>query len=107
MAALFRRLDADGRRGETAFADLLHLQTDRQAERVEAATDGVRIDAGVDQGGKGHVATDAAETVEVQRFHGGSGLLAPKGRAMIAQGNALGSEGVTPRFSLKGRHKAR
>ena len=69
MVVFFRRLDADLRGGETAFADFRDLQRDRQAERIDRLADRVGVHAGVDKGAERHVAADAAEAVEVGYAH--------------------------------------
>ena len=70
MLVLVRRFDAYIGRGKTAFADFVDFQFDRQPQRSDASANRLRIDAGVDQRGQGHVAADAAEAVEVCCFHG-------------------------------------
>ncbi len=43
----------------------LDIQLDGQAKRVQAGADRSLSSSGIDQGGEGHVAADAAETVKM------------------------------------------
>src|SRR5262249_27390126 len=65
-------VNGDLRGGEAALAHPGDVEADGQAEGVDAPADGGGIDAGVKEGGQGHVAADAAEAVEMQSAHGAS-----------------------------------
>ncbi len=67
------RFDVDVGCRDATLLDALDFELDRQAERGDAAADRLGVHAGVEQGSQGHVAADAAETVEVGHAHG-SGL---------------------------------
>ena len=69
MRFLVGGLDGDVRGPEAALANRFHLQFDGQSERIEAAANGVGVDAGVDERRQDHVARGAAETVEVGHAH--------------------------------------
>ncbi len=59
--------DIGGR--EAPLANFLDLQAHRQPQGSDARLNRSGIDAGIDQGGQGHVPADAAETVEMSYPH--------------------------------------
>ena len=62
---LVRRDDLGVGRPESAAADRLERQLARQAQAGHGFLDGPAVDAGIDQGRQGHVAGNAAETIEI------------------------------------------
>ena len=71
VSVLFWVFDFDLQRSEAPFDDRLDVQFDvRQAERINAAHDRFEVRSGVDQCRQSHVATDAANAVEVRNPHG-------------------------------------
>src|SRR5262245_56071604 len=63
-------LDFDFCRAKAVALDLFASQPNiREAERIDARLNGRQLDAAIDEGPKGHVAADAAETVEVGYLH--------------------------------------
>ena len=69
MGVFFWGFDSDVGGSEATLANLLNVEADRQPQRGDAVQDGPGIDANVEQGGHGHVAADAAETVEMSHTH--------------------------------------
>lgn len=70
VGVLFWVFDFDLQRSEAPFNDSLDVQFDvRQAERINAAHDRFQVRSGVDQGRQSHIATDAANAVEVRNPH--------------------------------------
>src|SRR5262249_42870198 len=69
MAVFLRRLDAHVGGREPTLPHLLDFQLNGQAERTNPLPDRLGIDAAIDEGGQRHVTADAAETVEMSRFH--------------------------------------
>src|SRR5262245_44708226 len=69
VSVLLGGFDADVGGGEPALAHLLDLQPNGQPQRVETTAHRLDIDTGIEEGGEGHIAADAAETVEVQNTH--------------------------------------
>ncbi len=70
VSVLFRVLDFDLQRSEAPFDHRLDVQLDvRQAERINPAHDLFEVGSGVDQCRQSHVATDAANAVEVRNPH--------------------------------------
>jgi hypothetical protein len=68
-----------------------------QAQRVDALLDGGQLDAGVDKGAEGHVAADAASTVEVGDSHGGG--VFKELSAISYQLSAISQKGIGSRNS--------
>jgi len=68
------QVDGDAEAGEgvdLAGGDLQSLGID--AHLLDRGADGGFAGAGVEEGGEGHVAGDATDTVEIERSHAGSG----------------------------------
>ena len=69
MGVLVRRDDLRIGRPESAPAHGLERELARQAQARHGLLDGPAIDAGIDQGRQGHVAGNAAETIEIADSH--------------------------------------